>query len=217
MTNLKKQRKGIYFSLFLLVFFLFFVNFVSAAVDTNIVDDVYQVNEKIRYTKSCINNGTYCSSTASCNFTIYDSDGSSLLANNVVGDNVGTGGASLWEHNITFIKTGVFQIDMVCDDNGEFGSRTMYAQVTGSGDNNTFNFYILILVLTLGFILIGFYKEDAIITLLGSFGLYFFAFEILFNGIAGMKDLTTTWALGLITLGFAMYISVRSAHSLIVD
>jgi len=71
--------------------------------------------------------------------------------------------------------------------------------------------------LSLGLVIVGFWMEDAIMTLLGSFGLYFLGIYILNNGLVGTKDLVNTWATGLIVLGVAMYVSVRSAHSLIVD
>jgi len=218
MINLKKQRKALCFVLVLPIFFLFFINLASAEIDTKQADDVFKVNENIEYIKPCFySNGSYCDDSATtCRYTFYRPD-NSIMENNILATNVGANGASLFRHNISFPTTGLYKVDMACDDGTNAGSSTMYVQVTGSGFNNTFSFYILVLVFSLGFILMGFYKEDATLTLLGSFGLYFLALYILFNGLADMKDVTTTWAIGLITLGAAMYISVRSAHSLIVD
>jgi len=78
-------------------------------------------------------------------------------------------------------------------------------------------FYILVLIFSLGIIIFGVARNDPIVTLLGSFGLHFLALYILFNGIVGVKDLVTTWAIGIILLGFAAYVSVKSAYSLITD
>ena len=88
-------------------------------------------------------------------------------------------------------------------------------EVTPSGFTGTLGFYILVLVLSLGIIVLGFYKEDAPIVILGSFGLYFLAIYILFNGIVGLKDTTTTLPIGIIILGIAMYISIRSGMELL--
>ena len=200
------------FVLFLPIF-LFLISFTSAAVDTNTVDDTFQVNALIPYAKGCMNNGTYCSAAATCNFTFYDLD-NSLLENNVPGINIGDG-SSTWTYNITYSKTGVYQVDMVCIDGGEAGFETFYSQVTGSGLNDNFWFYVIVIGLSLGVIIIGFNMEDPIITIFGSFGLYFLGLYILFNGIAGVKDLVTTWAIGIIMLGIAAYVSIRSAHELI--
>jgi len=90
-------------------------------------------------------------------------------------------------------------------------------EVNSSGFKNTLGFYILILVLSLGIVIFGISLSDAPITILGSFGLYFLGLWILFNGIDNLKDPTYTWAIGLIVLGLAMYISFKSAYELIID
>lgn len=196
--------------------FLFLFSLTSAAIDKSEVDDVFQVNEVIPYSKLCINNGTYCSSSATCNFTFYDLD-NTILVNNELGIQIGVNGSSLWQRNITYTRTGVYQIDMVCIDGGRAGAATFYAQVTGSGLNDTTWFYGIILILSLGVISLGFYMEDSPITILGTFGLYFLGLYILFNGIAGVKDSVTTWGTGLIVLGIAFYISTRATYELITN
>ena len=215
MINVSKIGMKNNFLLIIPILF-FFISFTSAAVDTNTVDDTFQVNYIVPYSKACINNGTYCSDSATCNFTFFDLD-NHIIVNNELGTQVGVNGSSLWQKNITYTKTGVYQIDMVCIDLGNAGARTVYAQVTGSGLNDTTLFYVIIIVLSLGIIFLGFYMSDPPITILGTFGLYFLGLYILFNGIAGLRDLTTTWGIGIITLGVAAYISVRSAHELITD
>lgn len=88
---------------------------------------------------------------------------------------------------------------------------------SGTDDTKSYNFYIIILVISGVVIAAGFLLKDAPITILGTFGLYFVGLYILFNGIAGIKDLITTWAIGIILLGIAMYISIRSAYELIEE
>lgn len=89
--------------------------------------------------------------------------------------------------------------------------------ITASGFAGTLGFYFLILILSLGIIVLGFYMSDAPITIIGSFGLYFVGLYILFNGIDAIKDAVYTWALGLLILSLAAYISIRSTYELIVD
>lgn len=184
----------------------------SAATDTVVADDVYRVNSQINYAKPCFYNGTYCSGSAQCNFTVFDPDGD-VIIDGETGTNKGT------YHNvsITFTEIGLYKIDMVCLDNSLYGSDTFYAQVSGDGFNSTTGFYLLIVIFSLGLIGLGLYKEDATITLLGSFGLFFLGIYILFNGVVGIKDATTTWATGLITLGVAAYVSIRSGLELITN
>ena len=112
---------------------------------------------------------------------------------------------------------GEYSANMRCDDSVNFGFSTFTFEVTPSGFTGTLGFYILILVLSAGIIILGFTMKDAPITILGSFGLYFVGLYILFYGIDGMKDLITTVSIGIIILGLAGYISIRSAYELIVD
>jgi len=212
--KINEHKTNIGFLLFLCLLFTF--SFVSAATDTSDVSDVFQINQEISYNKPCINNGTYCSASAECNYTFYDKD-NSISVNNAAATQVGSGGASIWQYNITHTATGLYKADMVCIDGDAKGSDTLYYEVTGSGDSNTVPFYFIILGISFGVIILGLAMKDASLTIFGSFGLYFVSLYTLFNGIAGVKDATTTWAIGLILLGIAMYISVRSAYELIVD
>lgn len=209
-----EHRAGLSFLLSLILLFNF--SLISAAVDTTLVDDVFQVNDNIQYTKPCINNGTYCSASASCNYTFYNLD-NSIKINNVLATNVGSNTASLWQHNLSQSETGFYKVDMVCIDTANQGAETLWYQVTGNGSNDSFGFYLIVLILSLGVIVLGLAMQDAPITILGSFGLYFVGLYILFNGIDGIKDPTYTWGIGLVVLAIAMYVSTRSAYELIVD
>ena len=183
---------------------------VFAATDTNTVDDVFKINEIISYKKPCFNNGTYCSDSAVCNFTIFNPD-NTLLIDNERATNQGA------YHNLTFTTTeiGIYQVDMTCLDGILNGAETMYFEITGSGFNDTFGFYIMVLIFSVGVMVLGFWKQDAIIVILGSFGLYFLGLYILINGLAGFRDPIYTWSSGIITLFLAAYISSRSSYELI--
>lgn len=193
-----------------LFIFLFLIAGVFAEVNTNQVDDVFQINSIVDYSKPCRNDGAYCSSSADCNYTIKTPSNSESVA--VATYNAANGEANT---SINFDELGIWSIEMTCCDGGECASKTLYAEVSGSGFNDTFGFFIIILVLSLGVIVLGLWKQDAIITLLGTFGLYFLGIYILLNGISGIRDPVTTWASGLITLGIAFYISTRSAYEII--
>ena len=189
------------------------INIINAASDTNTVDDSFKINDIIDYKKPCFNNGTYCSDSAVCNYTIFAPPDNTLLIDNQRATNKGA------YHNITFTTTeiGIYQADMTCNDGGLYGAETMYFEITGSGFNDTFGFYILILVFSIGIMVLGFWKQDAIIVILGSFGLYFLGLYILINGLAGFRDPVYTWSSGIIVLFVAAYISGRSSYELIVE
>jgi len=214
MKLLNEHKTSIGFLLSLCLLFTF--SLVSASPTEPVISDTFQVNDLISYAKPCINNGTYCSAAAVCNYTFYDRD-NSIRFNNVLAENVGDAGASIWQYNLSHTSTGIYKVDMVCIDSNNQGSSTLYYEVTGSGITDSLGFYIIILAISFGLIILGFSLTDPTITIFGSFGLYFVSLYTLFNGIAGTKDPTTTWAIGLILLGIAMYVSIRSAYELIVD
>jgi hypothetical protein len=192
---------------------LFTFSCVSAEVSTS---DTFSLNEQFSYTKPCINDGNWCSAAATCRYTFYDKD-NAIQYNNVLATEVSDNSGSLWQYNITQTETGTYKVDMVCVDGADSGSATLYYKVTGNGDDGSMLFNIVIICLSFGIIILGFSMKDPTLTIFGSFGLYFVSLYTLFNGIGGIKDPTTTWAIGLILLGVAMYISTRSAWELIVD
>ena len=185
---------------------------VIAATDTTDVDDVFKVNTLVDYKKPCFNNGTYCSGSATCNYSVFNPD-NTVLVDNLQGTN------QVAFYNISFrpINIGVYKVDMTCVDGSLNGAETLYFEVTGSGFHNTIWFYVLILGISGGIMVLGFKLTDAPIVILGTFGLYFIGIFILINGIVGIRDLVTTWATGIIILGLAAYISTKSAWELIND
>lgn len=114
-------------------------------------------------------------------------------------------------------KVGTYKYNVCGDKDSIFTCEVISFKVNPTGLLNTLGFHFLILILSLGVIIVGFYIRDAIITILGSFGLYFVGIYTLFFGIDGIKDATYTWALGIIVLMLAAYISIRSSIELITD
>ena len=195
------------------VFFLFLIIVVptiSASSDTQTADDIYKINSIVNYGKPCYYNGTYCSASAYCNFTVKNPDGSIKL-NNIQGTN----NLAYHNHSINFDKIGIWTIDMMCCDGAYCGSETFYAQVTGSGLNDNVAFYVVIFATGLVFIVLGFWKQDIPITLLGSFVLLFLGIYSWINGIAGIRDLTYSSSISMIIVAISSYISIRTAWELI--
>lgn len=206
--NQTTRKKGIVFP-FILFFIFLVIPLISADVNEAyvLINDVFKINEQYNYSVPCLNDYTerYCSSTSTCNFTVFTPN-FDVLTDNQEGTNAGT----YHYLPITFTEIGNYRINVECID-GIYNTTYLYvAQVTGSGFNDTFGFYILIFAISFVIILLGIRLKDGWVAVLGSFGLYFLGFYILFYGIVGLKDMVTTYALGLIVLVLAMYISIRS-------
>ena len=84
-------------------------------------------------------------------------------------------------------------------------------EVTSSGLNLSTGLFILLLILSIGIVILGYYTQDAWIVILGSFGLVLVGLFILFYGIADMKDTVYTWGLGIITLMLGAYFGIKGS------
>ena len=149
---------------------------------------------------------------SSVNVTIYFPNSSIAVDNQPMTQLKG----EIWNYSFSSTDTLGEYIYDYCDQDGR-NCRENNFEITPTGLTANLGFYILILIFSFGVIIFGVTRNDPTITLLGSFGLYFLGLYILFNGIVGVKDLVTTWAIGIIMLGLAMYVSLRSAYSLITE
>jgi len=125
-------------------------------------------------------------------------------------------------YNYTVSAENIFDVgeypsSINCNDTAIHGFSTFNIKITPTGMNNTIGFYAIILLISFGIMLLGFYLSDAPIVILGTFGLYFVGIWTILYGIAGIQDLVTTWAIGIIFLGLAGYVSTKSAFELIED
>jgi hypothetical protein len=151
-----------------------------------------------------------------CAFHLYNQSGIDIL----VIDNVTTESLYDWVQvipaaNIT--TSGTYAYVIQCNNSAIGGYYTNDFEVTPSGFVGTLGFYILILVLSLGIIILGFSKNDAPIVVLGAFGLVFVGLYVILFGIDGFRDYTYTWAFGIITIMLASYIGIKASYELIAD
>ena len=186
------------------ILILLVVPLCFAATDTTEVDDIFKQYTSISYAKACFYNGTYCSASAICNYTFYYPNNSIFINNQQATNQI-----SYYNYTVYFPALGIYQIDMICCDTAGCGAETFYAQVTPTGDNTLLGLYILLIVLSYGLVIFGISKQDVTLTLLGSFGLYFFGIWMIVNGIDVYKN-WMTGGFGILTLTTAFYVSART-------
>lgn len=156
--------------------------------------------------------------TTQCGLTIVDSYGDRTYKNAKIDYHAGS--ENEWGINLigtNFSSLGQYSCVVECNSTTEVGFTSFGFEVTPDGLDNTTMFYIIILILSAGVIIFGYYIQDATVILLGSFGLYFVGLYILFNGVDGFKDPVYTWAIGIIVLMLAVYFSIKAALETIVD
>jgi hypothetical protein len=118
------------------------------------------------------------------------------------------------EYNYTFTNsstTGGYYYSVFGDKDGTISTEVFCFEITPSGFVGTLGFYIIILILSLGIIILGYSIEDAWVVLLGGFGFILLGLFILLFGINGIKDSAYTYSFGIITIMLGAYFSIRSA------
>lgn len=119
------------------------------------------------------------------------------------------------DYNYTYCDTstiGTYYYTVKGDKGGIVNTERISFEVTPSGFTGTLGFYILILVLSLGVVVLGYFAQDATVIIFGSFGLIFIGLYFLFNGINGIKDSVYTWGISIIILGLAFYLLVKASQ-----
>ncbi len=188
------------------------IGIASAKTNTVDVSDTFKVNSLVDYSKPCFNNGTYCLAGTTCNFTITNPKGTIIIDNKESTNQVS-------RYNISFIayEIGIYKSDMTCNDNGLTGSETFYFEVTPSGNNESIGFFLILLGVGTGLLVLGFWIKEAWLVIFG--GMIFMILGVYSwnDGIAGVRNLFTTWALGCVFVGVGAYLSFESAYELITE
>jgi len=154
-----------------------------------------------------------------CTIHLYNNVGNHIIEANMTFDLNGLD----WEYDVlgaNFTREGYYAVLFYCEVSEQgtkiIGGFLEYPiKVTPTGFADTYGFYIIILLISSILIIWGYSIKDSWIIIFGTFGLYFTGIYVLLNGLVGIKDMVTTWAIGIILLGVASYISVRAAIEVI--
>lgn len=225
---LSLEKKNKYFPFLFLLIFLFSLTFISSVPPFQVQDDlvsidytkqdVYKTNEDIHFNFFVFNttSGLKLDDTsASCVMNIFEKQGNHLLNRTSLKYDSINKDFDLHVDKGNFTISGNYAGEVACNTSVNGGGLSFPFEVTPSGFTGSAVFYFIILILSFGIIILGFSKNDAPIVILGSFGLYFVGLYILFFGIDGIKDAVYTWAIGIIVLMLASYISLKSSSELI--
>ena len=194
------------------LFVVSIIGFVSSATDTVPVSDTFKINQIVNYAKPCFNNGSYCSSSTICNYTITDPN------NNIIVDNKpATNKVSVYNYSIVPRTIGIYKTDMICNDNGLTGSETFYFEATPSGFNESIGFFAILILVSAGLIVLGFSIKEGWLVVFGGMILIITGLYSLNEGIAGVRNMVTTWALGITFIGVGAYLSIVSIIEMMTE
>ncbi len=191
--------------------------FVGIFLITIISGLTFEQDKEVDIKIVCINAG-YCSSASICNVSIFAPNQVTLLSG-VQTTREPIIGAF---HNITLNSSltnalGEYSVGGFCKDGSVTQLIDFTFDITPTGfSNNIILIFLTTILLVSGIIIVfGFWIRDGWIVILGTFGLYFVGLFIMINGIVGIRDQVTTWAISLILLAIAAYISVKSGVEMI--
>ena len=140
--------------IFLIFMFIFLISCVSAG---------YRSGDELTLKVPCYNNGTYCSTSATCNISVLDPSGNSIVSNAIMSNNVSY-------HNLTLTPAqtiginGDWKYDVTCCDGGLCDSDSEEFRLTPNGDELTTSwaiFYFVVVLLLISLVIgctFGFFK-----------------------------------------------------------
>jgi len=173
--------------------------------------DTYKVAEEFDLKRPCWNNGTYCSAAAICNLTILNPNGTSIITDEVMTNQI-------YFHNYTTSveEVGDYYAQITCIDAGENGFETFIFKATPTGDSRELNYFIFLAIGAVVVLGIGYLLENEYIGFLA--GILFLITGI-YSMIYGISDLADTYtrAVALVSIGLGLIFTIASAYSMIYD
>ena len=147
--------------------------------------------------EECLNNGTYCSGAALCNVSVKSPDGSLLIDNKVMINQISVHNFSVNASDNE--RLGQHEVTTICADNGRQNFGKFFYLVTANGETVSLAksiFYALGFIVILGlfiFSVFGFVQSEGFLGK-GSFGLfsYLFLLVITFLGWNVANDFVTS-------------------------
>jgi len=164
----------------------------------------FKQGSNITLLQTCTNLTTFCDE---CNLTSLKFDGDELIAVNVAM----TRNAALFNYTLEGAYTqesGHYTVTGFCVGGEIFSPFAYTFEITPSGLIYSSSFIWIILALAFGTVILGWWKDDYAITVLGSMGAVFVGQNLLFYGIDGIKNDMTN-AISIIILAIFGYIMVK--------
>jgi len=154
----------------------------------------------------CINISQTCATCSYVNISSISSNKNSNLISNVEMVDFGNG-----EWRYEFCSTNVigrYDVKGQGDVSGVDSSFAVYFEVTPSGFIGTLGFYIVLLLVLGGIILLGFAIEEPWFIILSGMGLIMLGIYSINYGVAGFRDMFMTWGIGLFEIAVGTILAV---------
>ena len=178
---------------------IFLVTLASASLDSL---GTFKQND-------CLNISQTCATCTYVNISSVSSNKNSNLLTNVEMTNFGSG-----EWRYEFCSTSEisrYDVKGIGDVSGVNSSFAVYFDVTPSGFIDTLGFYIVLLIVLGGIVVLGFSIEEVWFVVLGGMGLIMLGIYSINFGVVGFRDMFMTWAIGLFEIAIGAILAIGAA------
>jgi len=205
------KTKNLLFSLIVFSFiFIFLFTFVSSIQISGIDSSkIFKSNTPVDIRHTITSNNTLTSSITA-NITVLDPKNNVIVSFKPMSFNTNSNDFNYTVPAGFISKTGIYTYTVFVYTPSESTSYNFEFKVTPTGENGLIAYYFIGLLIVFSIVSLGIYKKDITTTLLGTFGLYFVGLWVLINGLDIFKNWMTD-GIGIITLGFAGYLSLIMA------
>lgn len=164
----------------------------------------FKQNNPVDLKIQCIINGTFCSNTAKCNVSIQYPDGSLLVNNQQMTNQI-----SFYNYTLPSSNTlGEYPCSATCCDGTNCGTNGCNYLITPTGDSNNLGFYIMLTIIIIGLLVFGVATRNIPVTLIGGMITMSWGVYIAFNGFDVFKNAATEFlSIGIIALG-AIWVAI---------
>jgi len=210
-----KRGRSIVLILFCLIVLGLGLNFVIADTITPLM---FKSNQPVELKIPCIYNGTYCDSSATCNITIIYQGGVSLPNGTTI---VKDGGMSYNGPYFNFTvpdntDLGTYKCSMSCLDNGFGGVNNFDYQLTSTGDNSNWSFWLILAIFSAVLVTMGIYSGNEYLMFMASGAILVTGVYSRIYGIMSISNVYTD-SVSYVILGLGFFFLLISSFKAIAD
>jgi hypothetical protein len=169
----------------------------------------FKQNSCVRLVQTCV----------SCSYVNISSVSNSATNNTLISNvEMISSGNGEWYYNFCDTdEIGRYDVRGKGDIDGADDSFVYYFEITPSGFQGTLGFYIILICICAGVIILGFSIGEAWFVILGGFALIILGIYSINSGVAGFRDMFVTWAIGIFEISIGSILAIGSAIEKIED
>ncbi|MCK9370006.1 hypothetical protein M0R04_08895 [Candidatus Dojkabacteria bacterium] len=196
----------------LYLFFVFVIMFVTPLISALDSPQIFKQYEPANLTVQCIINGSYCSTSATCNVTVLYPNGGILINNKRM-----TNQHSY--HNYSLPDTAVigdYKCTAICCDIGYCGDNDCDFKITSTGDDSNWSFWIILALFSATLVGLAIYSGNEYMMYMAAGAITITGIYSRIYGIMGISDIYTQ-SISYVIIGIGIFFLIISVLKAIAD